>query len=176
MIAAFACAGAQDSRPSASVSDIHRVDFRNFVYAPSDLARNEKYKEVRARNGRFVRHHVDFRVAGVTFGRVTGVDEEAALAWSECCTGGSGVFTEGYVFIMRGGKPVLLTRIPGSDRASGGICDVRAQDGLIRVGQYGTTGGSCCPEWIETTAYRLNSGRLVQVGEVTKRKYQEWSR
>ena len=90
-----------------------------------------------------------------------------------CNTGGSGDFSEGYIFGMANGQPKLIAVINGGDRANGGIRSATITNGLLRVGRFGTDGGACCPEWVEVRNYKLLSGKLVEVGVERREKYVE---
>jgi len=73
---------------------------------------------------------------------------------------------------MVNGKPKLLAMIDGGDRANGGIHSAAVEHGLLRVERFGTSGGACCPEWLEARNYKLQSGKLVEVGMPRRMKYE----
>ncbi|MEW6210587.1 MAG: hypothetical protein AB1631_19640 [Acidobacteriota bacterium] len=156
--------------------DIRRIDFKNFSYSPACIEKNEK---LRARNGEYTRgtpgdpasDMVYFKVGEVVYGDLTGDGAEEAVVVTLCNTGGTGQFTDGIIFTMRGGNAVEILSLGVGDRAYGGIDSVAIENGLLKVGRYGTlSGGACCPEYIETTTYRLTGGKLVQVGKPVRKK------
>lgn len=164
-----------------SDDDIHRVNFQNFMYRPSCTSEDAE-AQIRTRNGKYEvyndKEQLGFVVRTPAYGDVTndGVDEAVIL--SICNTGGSGQFSEGFIYTMRGGKPLLLARIPGGDRANGGLHKLTAERGLLVVERYAMkdTSGLCCPDFIDTTRYHWDGRKLVQVGKTTRREYKEPSK
>jgi hypothetical protein len=109
-------------------------------------------------------------VQEITYGDLTGDKVDEAVVVTVCNTGGTGQFTDGVVFGMYHGKPISLLSLGMGDRAHGGIASVQITKGLLQVGRFGTdNGGACCPEYIETTTYRLESSRLIEVGQPTRK-------
>jgi len=158
--------GSDAPTPSA----IHDMDFGNFSYVPSCLSVGQS---VQVHNGTFYGHthggtdgydFLDFTVEQVAYGRLSGDRREEAVVVTRCNKGGSGAFTSASVYEMRQGKIALVTTLQGGDRADGGIASVGIKGGLLWVDFYGTTGGLCCPQWIETATYRLVDCRLVEAG------------
>jgi hypothetical protein len=72
---------------------------------------------------------------------------------------------------MRSGSPALVTRIQGGDRADGGLRRAWIEKGNLLVDRnfMGENGGSCCPEFAETTKYRMTGGKLSEVGTPVRR-------
>src|SRR5688572_14779238 len=127
-------------------ADIRSVDFRNFVFHPScaDFESSTEAKvPVRVAGGRFEAQPgtdlegLYFEVGEILYGDLTGDGSDEAVVRSLCSTGGTGRFDEGFVYGMKDGKPVLLGRIPGGDRASGGVRCVRVEDGALEVERTG---------------------------------------
>jgi hypothetical protein len=156
--------------------DIRRVDFKNFTYSPACIEKNEK---LRVRNGEYTRGNpgdpssdtIYFKVAEVVYGDLTGDGAEEAVVVTLCNTGGTGQFTDGIIFTLRGGNAVEIVSLGVGDRAYGGIDSVAIENGLLKVGRYGTdSGGACCPEYVETTSYRLTGNKLVPVGKPVRKK------
>ena len=154
------------------------VDLRNFTYpavcaggaAELITVRNGEYSKETATDGYVER--ISFSILGIDLGDLTGDRREEAVVFSTCNTGGTGNFTEGYVYQMLDGRPALVARIPGGDRAYGGLHSVVIDRGLVAVDSYdpGENGANCCPQFIITTRYRLVGKRLVRVGTPTKRE------
>ena len=163
---------------SASSNDIHQIDFKNFHYRPSCLRLADSPAEIEqsqlqgegesviVTNGVFKNENpedpLDFRILEVNYGELN--SSQVAIVTTVCNTGGSGNFSEGYIFGMANGQPKLLAVIRGGDRANGGIRSATVEHGLLKVGRYGTDGGACCPEWVEVRDYKFLKGKLVQVG------------
>src|SRR5690606_23744383 len=74
-------------------------------------------------------------------------------------------------FALLAGKPKLIARIPGGDRAYGGLRSVYIETGLLIVesNEVGELGGACCPEWVVTRRYRVAGGKLIESGKPLKR-------
>ena len=158
-------------------SDIRAVDFKNFTYLVHCIS--ETPENVTVKNGEFSMEkqeegYVDrfyFKVFDVSFGDLNGDRRDEAIVLTVCNTGGTGYFSEGFIFSMKGGKPALVARVPGGDRADGGLRTTRVERGLLFVERNdpGEDGGACCPQVIVTTSYRLAGDRITQVGEETRR-------
>jgi hypothetical protein len=159
--------------------DIHAVDFRNFVYQPScaDFESQEEAKvPVRVTGGRFEAaagsdlEGTYSEVGEVLYGDLTGDGRDEAVVRSLCSTGGTGRFDEGFVYGMKDGKPVLLGRIPGGDRASGGVRCVRVEDGALQVERTGNESGAASGvDFIDTETWKLQGGRLAETGNAARR-------
>ena len=171
----------------AKGADIHSVDFRNFRFHPSCLRLADspagieqaqlkgEGESVIVTNGIFKSDNpddpLDFRIIEINYGNLT--SNQVAIVTTVCNTGGSGEFSEGFIYSMVNGQPKLLAVIEGGDRANGGIKSATIQNGLLRVERFGTNGGACCPEWVQVRDYQLRDGRLAPVGLERRRKYPE---
>jgi len=164
---------------SQAADDIRTVDFRNFVFQPScaDFESQEEAKvPVRVAGGRFEAaagsdlEGVYFEVTEVLYGDLTGDGRDEAVVRSLCSTGGTGRFDEGFVYGMKDGKPVLLGRIPGGDRASGGVRCARIEDGTLQVERLGNESGAASGvDFIDTETWKLQGGRLAETGKAVRR-------
>ncbi len=163
-----------------SQADIHQVDFKNFTYQPSctDMENGKNLENITVKDGTFVREkqekdYIDrfyFDVLQVTYGDLTGDKQDEAIILSNCNTGGTGQFTEGLIYTMKGGKPTLLARVPGGDRADGGLRKLTVENGLlvIEANDEAQAAGACCPEGTITTKVRIDNGKLIEVGTPVK--------
>jgi len=157
--------------------DITKVDFKNFTYEA--FCASEEAENVTVKDGAFSKEtqedgYVDrfyFDVRDVAFGDLTGDGKPDAAVISVCNTGGTGNFSEGYVYSMIRGKPTLIARIPGGDRAYGGLRSVNIETGLLIVesNEVGEMGGACCPEFVVTSRYRVTGTKLIASGKPLKR-------
>ncbi|MBV9215214.1 MAG: hypothetical protein JO053_03475 [Acidobacteria bacterium] len=161
-------------------ADIRNVDFNNFTYLPSCAGEEgTAQQKVTVKNGEFssekkMDDYVDrfyFKVYNIIYGDVTGDKKDDAVMLSVCNTGGTGNFTEGFVYSLRGDKPVLVARIPGGDRADGGLRAVTIENGLIVIeaNDGDRNSGACCPEGTITQKVRVSGGKLLTVGTPVKR-------
>jgi hypothetical protein len=98
---------------------------------------------------------------------------DEAIVLTVCNTGGTLWADEGLLYTMRNGKPVMLSRIEGGDRANGSIRAVRIEDGLLKVERHEPDflGRPIGVESIETTTYRLSGSRLLRVGRPVHRSF-----
>ena len=113
---------------------------------------------------------VYFEVVEVLCGDLTGDGRDEAVVRSLCSTGGTGRFDEEFVYGMKDGKPVLLGRIPGGDRASGGVRCVRIEDGMLQVERLGNESGAAIGvDFIDTETWKLQGGRLAETGKAARR-------
>ncbi len=161
------------SVPGRAQTDIHRVDFKNFAYRPSctDLGDGDKIETLPVKNGQFTRQkkmdgYVDtlaFSVVEVTYGDLTGDHQDEAVVRTTCNTGGTGEFTEGFIYTMKGGAPVLLARVEGGDRAEGGLLSLTVENGVLVVDANDGGRGACCAEFAKKTRMRLSGDKLVEV-------------
>jgi hypothetical protein len=163
---------------ASAQNDITKIDFKNFTYPA--LCVGEVSENLTVKDGEYLKEtqqdgYVDrlsLTIMDVAFGDVTGDGKPDAAIISSCNTGGTGNFSEGYVYSMVAGKPKLIARFPGGDRAYGGLRAVHIENGLLVVenNEAGELGGSCCPEFVVTTKYRVVAGKLVKSGAPIKRE------
>jgi len=159
-------------------SNIRRVDFNNFTYEPFCVG--EDTKKVTVKSGEFFEEkEMDgftdrfyFKASPAEYGDLNGDGQDEAVILTVCNTGGTGNFSEGFVYQMKNGKPALLVRIEGGDRADGGLRSAKIENGLLVVESYepGEYGGSCCPEIVVTSRYKLVGKILVAGGKANKRE------
>jgi hypothetical protein len=158
-------------------NDIRKIDFKNFTYHPH--CAGEETQAITVKGGEFsqekqMQDYVDrlyFSVFAVEYGDVDGDKAEEAIVLTVCNTGGTGNFSEGFIYKLRSGKPQVISNIAGGDRAYGGLVSAAVKDGLLVVERNdpGENGASCCPEFIETQKYKMTNGKLVEAGSATKR-------
>lgn len=160
-------------------TSIRDVDFNNFTYEP-EFCGGEDRRKLTVKNGEFseekeVDGYTDrtyFSVFGVTYGDLDKDGREEAVVASICNTGGTGNFTEAYVYTMKGGEPSLVVTLEGGDRAYGGIREIRIENGemIVETNDPGEFGGACCPELIVTRTYKLKGGTLEETAKPSKRE------
>lgn len=154
-------------------TDIRKVDFQNFTYEPS--CAGEDTTKVKVAGGEFSEEKkVDeyterffFKVFNIIYGDLNRDKAEEAVILSVCNTGGTGNFTEGFVFSIKRGKPALVARIPGGDRADGGLRKAWIENGLLVVESNDSerSRGACCPEGTITQKVKLSGSKLLVVGQ-----------
>ncbi|HEY2846564.1 MAG TPA: hypothetical protein VGI80_02035 [Pyrinomonadaceae bacterium] len=157
--------------------DIHAVDFKNFTYEPS--CAGETPTKLRVKNGEYSKEtphdgytdRLEFSVIAVEYGDITSDGKDEAVILSNCNTGGTGRFTEGFVYTMKAGKASLLARVPGGDRADGGLRSIKVEGGLLVVefNDPDKAAGACCPEGVVIQKFRVGAGgKLTEAGAPVK--------
>src|SRR5262249_15890321 len=116
-------------------TDIHSVDFKNFTY--SAYCAGEDPENLTVKDGEYSREKENnegwFRVFWTKYGDLNGDGKDEAVILSVCNTGGTGQFSEGFIYSIKAGKPSLLARIPGGDRAYGGLSGASVENGVLVV-------------------------------------------
>jgi hypothetical protein len=153
-------------------SDIHKIDFRNFSY--SAYCAGDEPVKIHVRKGKFLNRsqdeYLDFEVQSVNYGDLDNDGRDEAVIITVCSTGGTGHFTEGFIYSLKNRSPVLVGRIAGGDRAAGGLASAKVSDGLLIVESNEEGGGGlCCPEYVVTNKFRLVDRKLVDYGNPTRR-------
>jgi hypothetical protein len=164
----------------SATSDLHQVDFRGFTYYPScaDFESEEAKVPIKVSGGKFEgkagtdQEGTHFEVREVLYGDLDGDGQDEALVRTLCNTGGTGQFDEGFVYGWRGGKPVLLGRIPGGDRASGGVRCARFENGALQIERLGNDSGAANGvDFVDTETWDLRGAGLAQVGQPVPRRF-----
>lgn len=147
---------------------IHAVDFRNFTFEP--YCAGEESDKITVVNGEYSKEtqmdgwidRIYFSLLKTVYGDLNSDGKDEAVILTVCNTGGTGNFTEGFIYSYKAGKPSLIARIPGGDRAYGGLHDAGIAGGILTVNSYdvGEMGGACCPEFTVATKYKLTAGKL----------------
>jgi hypothetical protein len=150
---------------------IHAIDFRNFTYVlPSDVE-GEPPARVRVVDGV---HHEPERdgfagevdVRQVTYGDVDGDGRDDAIVILVDFVGAPSQHRddEALVFALRDGAPAVIARVPGGDREDGGLVEVTAEPGGVRV-EREVHDDRCAPCDSPPTAvehWRWDGGALVR--------------
>jgi hypothetical protein len=158
-------------------ADIRKVDFQNFTYKP--YCAGEDAQNVTVKKGEYSKEtqmdgyvdHFYFNILGVEYGDLTGDKQDEAVVLSVCNTGGTGQFTEGFIYAMKAGKPSLIARVPGGDRADGGLRFLTVENGhlVIDANDADANSGACCPEYAIRSTYRLAGDKLIELGKGVRR-------
>src|SRR5215208_4793942 len=154
---AIACLLAAVASVSAQTG-IRKVDFKNFTYsahcagdsASKITVKAGEFSEEKQQEGYVDRFY--FNVYDAEYGDLNGDKSEEAVIISNCNTGGTGNFSEGFIYSMKAAKPSLIARIPGGDRGYGGLRSAKVENGLLVVdsNDAGTDGAACCPQYVVT--------------------------
>ena len=156
-----------------AAGDIHRVDFRNFSYRPLGFSINA-IETIKTINGSYSKKDTygefNFHVTDVAYGDLNADGMDEAVVMTDCDVGHAAQYSEAFLYAMRRGKPVMLSRIDGGNRADGGIRTIWIENGLLKVErcQPKIIGMAVGVGFIETTSYRLRGSGLLQVGRVRR--------
>jgi len=147
-------------------NSVRNIDFRNFTYEPSCSP-----TKATVTNGKFDSTDPDepvhFFVSKTQYGDLDGSGQEQAVILTYCNLGGTGDFSEAFVFGLYGDKPTQIASIRGGDRAKGGIESIHIEGHRLKVTrQYGVA--LCCAIYGETITYRLSKGHLIEAGNPTR--------
>jgi hypothetical protein len=108
---------------------------------------------------------VELRISEPAFGDLTGDGREDVVLIKYMNFGGSGTFTEAEVYTLRDGRPLLLGRIPGGDRAMGGLDAVSIENEkvIVRRFQMAPGDGACCPSQVRIESWVFVDGAMVEL-------------
>lgn len=81
--------------------------------------------------------------------------------------GGTGQFSQLFVYSLRDDKPVLLDRLPLGDRAQGGYLDFCILHGLLVVVRF-RGDGAIGVDGVEDTTYAWRDGRFATASRVAE--------
>jgi len=207
----FACLTAVSialgATPSSNIIQNHRkksirsVDFRNFsypmtkeLYSPHSRKRFFRLKDGLLPETRDKRGFIDemgVYLSKVSFGDVTGDDQEEAIVVLSFVTGGSSMLDCVYVYTWDQRRPKLLWAFDTGDRAYGGLRRVKAENGRLLVELYGngkilgkdldaedkTNRGACCPTLFTRAHYKWigNGFRLASKPKILPNPIQSGS-
>lgn len=158
-------------------TDIHKVDFKNFTYKLS-CGDADKITPVKVKNGEYSGDKnglgkVYLKIYDVIFGDLNNDQKDEAIVLYSCGSGASYVYFRGLIFKTKNNKPFFSTTIEGGNKGDGGFYKVKIVNNLLIVERYqlrSAAGSACCPEFIETTKYKLKSAKLIRVGKRRLRK------
>ena len=166
----LACVLAATILAAVSAAGIRTVDFNNFTY-PADLLNGSGARgTLTLRNGTFAFEDkanyvkVECGHRKVVYGDLTGDGQDEAVVTLWCSTGGTGFFTEAYVYAMQNGHAKLLTSLAGGDRGDQGIYRVSIANQQLMIVRGDVTEGVCCPDRFTETAYKWNGKSFVVQG------------
>jgi hypothetical protein len=159
-------------------ANIRRIDFSNFTYEPYCIG--DEKKKITIKNGEFFEEkemngYTDrfyFKASPAEYGDLNNDGNDEAVILSVCNTGGTGNFSEGFIFELKNGKPHLLARIEGGDRADGGLRSAKIENDslVVESNEPGEFGGACCPEFVVTRRYKLRGEKLTANGKAERRE------
>ena len=150
------------------VSTMEKVDFANLTY-PEFAGLHS----VPLKNGAFCSppdRDVCVDLGGPRFGDMTGDGlPEAAVSLHAVFRSGNGSHSTGLLYTMRDGRPTLIGKFAGGDRANGGIVDYQIRNEQLIVERLQ---GSCaiCDDAIETDTFKWIDGRLRLVSSAIAKR------
>lgn len=138
------------------------------LMAAAQSIRDIDFKSIAVKNSRTNRCNVK----PALYGDLNGDGKEEAVIETLCNTGGSGQFSQAYIYTMKGGKPSLIAEVKGGDRGMGGIDNLKVVSNRLVVTKNESS-VACCPEFKVTTTYKLEGKKLVAVSEPVRKKVAE---
>lgn len=155
-----------------STSNANETGNQNNVIELNKDIRKVNFKRLKYTHGSEL---IDGKDAELTikFGDLDGnMIEDAAITISYS-TGGSGVFSEGYVYTVENGKPVKIAQFEGGDKWYGGLIDAKIYDKKLYVDRCQLTRNG---EGFlrETTTYVLKGNNLSKVSVKNKSVTKCW--
>src|SRR5690606_30286699 len=110
------------------------------------------------------------RVLDVVYGDVDNDATDEAIVSVSYWGGGSGDFSDDFVYKLINGKPVVISRFGVGDRAMGGVDKVWIKDGIVYDRRYdsGSHGGACCSEFLITYPLKWNGSDFEIFGKEKK--------
>jgi len=106
--------------------------------------------------------HGWFFVSHPEYGDVDGDGYEEAVLIMTWNGGGSGHFSVGVVYGYVDGELVVRARVPGGDRADGGLRDIGVIGGAIVVERNQSQQGACCPDGLVKERWVWIDGSLEE--------------
>ncbi len=102
---------------------------------------------------------------GVKYVDLDGDGTDEAVVGLTYWGGGTGKFDSLTVFRAGAAGPEVMGRIPGGDRADGGLAEFSVEEAAVRVGRMHAlpTGGACCPDFVTGELWRWQGGKMVEV-------------
>lgn len=176
---------------SDTVTDIRKVDFRNFTYRSSlcsqEYGRKGIGKIVRVRNGEFKNKNVYFSVADnkIIYADVTGDGREDAIVPIDCgATGANFSLSEVYIYTIKDGRTTLLAAISDKDmerdyrrnypdaESYWGVNEngLKVKNGNLEIDVL-ADGPHASPQYIVTLEYRLSGETLRLIGKPQRRSF-----
>jgi len=153
-------------------TDIHQIDFQNgFLYSP---VMGDIFRRLRVQNGEADDlgdpRGPSFSVLRVIFGDIDGDTKDEAIVSTSYWGGGSGVFSDDFVYKIVGGKPEVISRFGIGDRSMGGVDKVWIENGIVYVRRFdsGSHGAACCSEFKITYGFKWNGSDFDEVGNISK--------
>ena len=150
------------------LDDIKTFDFRNALLPPvvGDIYRRMRVKDGEHRLSGDERSR-ELWVDNITYGDLDGDGNDEAVVSLFHWGGGSGVFSDDFVFKLVDGLPKVIDRIGVGDRGFGGSRGLFIRNRTLFIERHdaGTHGSPCCPEFVVRYTFRWNGKHLFKAGE-----------
>lgn len=160
-------------KKTQTISDIRKIDFKNFTYEIH--AFSARGETARLRNREFFSESLNCRLDKVIYGDLNSNGKTEAIVSLMCDAGGTAGASEGYIYTMAGNQVMLLAEFVSNGGDDGiGTRDISISNGLLIVDRFvpGNSDGNCCPSYHRSTTYRLNGTSLSKVSQSRLAKIQ----
>lgn len=153
------------------LDDIKNFDFRNALLPP---VMGDIYRRIRVKDGE---HRLsgdeqgrELWIDNIAYGDLDGDRNDEAVVSLFHWGGGSGVFSDDFVYKLVNGRPKVIERLGVGDRAFGGSRNLFIRNMTLFIERYdaGSHGSACCPEFVFRYGLRWNGKHLIEVGETRR--------
>lgn len=178
-----------NSTPAATVTDIRKVDFRNFTYSSSlcsqEYGRQGIGKIVRVRNGEFKNKNVYFTVddKSIIYTDVTGDGREDAIVPIDCGAAEANFSrSEVHIYTIHNGRAMFVAGITDKDMERDYRANYPDAEGYWGINENGiktnngnvvievlADGPHAAPKYVVTLEYHLN-GKTLRLNGKPPRK------
>ena len=176
------------SSVGAAVPEVHRIDFRNFIYValPSDRKDYHLPESIQVKDGEFKAgkemDEVYFGITGIEYGDLTGDGREEAVVHATCgMSMGNGGTDDFYMYVMNKGHVESLGTLSSDEMTRDylrhqpdgilwRVSSVKVKDGKLDI-EWFADGSHAAPQFIVTLEYRWNGHAFVMNGAPQKRKF-----
>lgn len=182
--------GASSTPRQSVVTDIRRVDFRNFTYQPTQCSRDIEMgrigKAVLARNGKFKNKGAYFDVVDNIYGDVTGDGRDEAvihIACGEEDSPASFYISEIFIYTMQNGRATLLAELndnsmqrdysrysPNGELRRITDNGIKIRKGNLVIERF-AEGSMSMPDYIVALEYRWDGASLILNSRPQKRVF-----
>lgn len=155
---------ARPATTPAPASGIAGVDFENFTYPVGEGPPVAVAQGAAQRGNAGDPGYIFVRVEDVLKGDMDGDGQPEAAVTLLYNTGGTGQFTDVFVYRWDGSAPALVGTAGAGDRAFDGVRSTSIEGGQLVIDRYGGATGACCPSTVVRRAYTVGSSAVTATG------------
>lgn len=148
----------------APATGIAGIDFENFAYPVGEGAPVTVAQGAAQRGNAGDPGYIFVRVEDVLKGDMDGDGQPEAAVTLLYNTGGTGQFTDVFVYRWDGSAPVLAGTAGVGDRAFDGVRSTTIEGGQLVIDRYGGADGACCPTAVVRRTYTVGASGVATTG------------